>query len=371
MLIVSLSGRALAQSGRRAGWHPIVLDGFADADTRQASSYCVRLGLRKGGFERRELGVAIQALGFGKERPPVVYGAGLESHPTLLRHLTDKCILYGNAPQVVDLVIDPRRFFALLDALAIAHPQVRFTPPGDEQGWLMKRSGASGGGHVRPWSAGLRWGGGHYFQRRVPGTAMSVLFISTGTAFRIIGFNTLWADAREDGSPYRYAGAVNRVALNRGQITCVTRYVSRLSEGLTLRGLNSLDFVLARGEPAVLELNPRPSATFELYEGEIPEGWLYWHMQACKGRLPRRRRFPSSPVRAHAVVYAPQTLKVVSYRRWPSWSADRPVPGSHVGVGEPLCTVTAEGTDQRVVETLLHKRKWSLLETLYRPRQAA
>jgi methenyltetrahydromethanopterin cyclohydrolase len=363
---VSLSGRAMACSARRAGWQPIVIDGFADADTLQASSHCMRLSIRDGRFDARKLLTSLQSLGFGKQRLPMVYGAGFESDSALLRRLAEVCTVYGNSPDTVRKVNDPICFFELLDDLAIRHPEVRFLPPGDEEGWLMKRSGASGGGHVRRWSFGRRWSREHYFQRRVPGTAMSVLFLSCDGKSRIIGFNTQWACARDADSPYHFAGAINRAAaLSADQVKRVESYVVRLSRALALRGLNSLDFVLAQGEPAVLEINSRPSATFELYEQDLHEGLLYWHVQACQGKLPSLNRSPARRVRALAIVYAPQTLRNVPGIHWPSWSADRPTCGSRVRAGEPLCSVSAEGTSQHEVKRRVFKRKLTVLQSLY------
>ncbi len=371
LLIVALSGRALAQSAQRASWQPIVLDGFADIDTQQAASHCTRLGVPKGRFDTQELLTIIQALRPGKERLPMVYGAGFESNSEALECLSEQCVLYGNTPETVRVVNNPHKFFKLLAELVIPHPEVSFIPPADDEGWLMKRSAASGGGHVRSWSTGRRWSSEHYFQRRVPGAAMSVLFISHGTAFRIIGYNSQWTYAHDTDSRYSYAGAINRAALNSDQIIKLTRYVGRLSKDLALQGLNSLDFVLVQGEPAVLELNARPSASFELYDSEMPQGWLYWHIQACQGRLPRLQRPPTKQLKAHAIVYAPRTLSIVCDLHWPAWSADRPERGSLIGAGQPLCSVSAEGKNPHEVKMLLRKRKWSILESLYRPCRAA
>ena len=43
LLIAAISGRAIAQSARRAGFMPLVADFFADVDTQQAGYACHKL----------------------------------------------------------------------------------------------------------------------------------------------------------------------------------------------------------------------------------------------------------------------------------------------------------------------------------------
>ncbi|MFX5084877.1 hypothetical protein ABTC40_19755, partial [Acinetobacter baumannii] len=77
----------------------------------------------------------------------------------------------GNAAATVARLKDPFAFAALLARLGLPHPEIATSPPDDVGGWLLKRAGASGGGHIRP--AGRRVPAGHYLQRHVAGQPVS------------------------------------------------------------------------------------------------------------------------------------------------------------------------------------------------------
>ncbi|HEU5303250.1 MAG TPA: hypothetical protein VFU40_01290, partial [Gemmatimonadales bacterium] len=167
-LVIAVTGRALAASACRAGHRVVVLDYFADRDTRAVATECRSVaapgGLR---FDRRALLAAARAATLGSHCAGLVYGSGFEGHPGLLARLSEGLRLYGNAPAVIAAVRDPRNFFGLLDRLAIRHPEVRLAAPPDRAGWLVKQAGGAGGAHVRPAARRpLRAGG--YYQRLAP-----------------------------------------------------------------------------------------------------------------------------------------------------------------------------------------------------------
>jgi predicted ATP-grasp superfamily ATP-dependent carboligase len=49
---------------------------------------------------------------------------------------------------------------------------------------------------------------------------------------------------------------------------------------------------------------------------------------------------------------------------WPDWCADRPLPGSSIAAGQPLCTIEAEGNRRGEVEALIARRKAALWRRL-------
>ncbi len=175
VLIAALSGRALAASARRAGYLPLVVDAFGDADM-QASAGALRClaHVTRDGFRARPLLAALHSLAGEAPRRPIglVLGSGFEDTPKLVATLGRHFPLIGNGAEAIARAKDPTCFFPLLDALAIPHPETRPTPPQDPQGWLSKRIGGSGGAHVVacPLARSTR---GRYFQRRLQGEPVS------------------------------------------------------------------------------------------------------------------------------------------------------------------------------------------------------
>jgi predicted ATP-grasp superfamily ATP-dependent carboligase len=362
LVILSRTGRALAESAWRAGQACVVIDAFADADTRAAASQCIPVAWNGFGPEGTDYALLESANSVG-----LVYGGGVEAMPELLEPWFTARKLFGNAPDIVRAVNNPIPFFALLDKLAIVHPEVRFSPPSERDGWLIKRAASTGGVHVRPWSGLEEIGVGDYFQRRVNGPVMSILFLADGERPQVVGWNTQWTRPGD----YLWGGAINHAGLTRSQQEVLLAHVSSLVCGLQLRGLNSLDFVLDGDVPKILELNPRPGATLDLYDEDFHDGLLYWHLQSCAGRLPRPADRHSAVKRACKVIYAGQTVAIPENVDWPAWCHDLPSAGVIFGAGEPVCTVTASGDDPAATLRRLEQRVTITERQLSSFRQAA
>jgi predicted ATP-grasp superfamily ATP-dependent carboligase len=354
-----VTGRALAASAARAGHAVVVLDYFADRDTRLLAAACrsVVAG-RSLRFDRRRLLEAAQTMAPPGRCAGLVYGSGLEGRPGLLRRLAEGRRLHGNAPAVVAAVRNPRTFFPLLDRLGIRHPEVRLLAPAEPAGWLVKHPGGAGGAQVRH-ADGRSAGAGAYFQRLEPGRAMSVLFLADGRRARIIGFNEQWTAPGRPGLPFLYGGAVGGMSLPAAVETDLRGKLDALVDATGIAGLNGVDFLLRGDEWSVLELNPRPTATMELYDPDYPEGLFDWHLRACGGALPAHP-VAARVVRAHAVVHAVAAWQVTPAFAFPAWCRDLPNPGIRFSPGDPVCTVHAEAVDPGRAVTLLRQRQATL-----------
>lgn len=353
LLVVALSGRALASSARRGGYPVVVLDLYNDVDTRSCAVQTRRVPGTASEFDREAL-LSI-AHEFARATSGLVAGAGFEAAPALIEQLADGSPLYGNSPEVVARVKEPDIFFALLDALDIPHPETSCTPPREPEGWLVKRTGGQGGTHIRPAAPGMTTDPGHYFQRYQPGCSASVLFLADGIQARIVGFNEQFSPD-VNGARYWYSGAINRAELAPILETEIGLKLNALVRATGLIGLNSLDFLIQGSRYSVLEVNPRPSATMDLHDADHPSGLFHLHLLACQGRLPERMP-DSGTVRAHAVVYAAQLLSIPAWFRFPAWCSDLPEAGSHFEQGAPVCMVHASGSSVAEVKRLLAHRQ--------------
>lgn len=349
LLIAAVTGRALAESAIRGGYQPIVLDYFGDADTRAvASETRVVVSSRQLRFHRRRL------LAAAAEFPgvPLVYGSGFEGRVDLLAQLGEGRPVLGNTPDVMTRVRDPRVFFPLLDELALPHPAVTFETPADLVGWLLKEGGGAGGTRVRlatrPATRARQ-----YYQRLEPGIPMSALFLADGHSALLLGINEQWT-APQPGLPFLYGGAVSRILLPSEIERAIAEALSVLTRATGLRGLNGLDFLLHDDRWSILEINPRPTATMELYDADAPRGLVAAHIAASKGHLPAP--LASGPSRASMVVHALQDWTVPGSFRFPVWCKDLPADGMRIRQGEPVCTVHAEAESPRMARALVLER---------------
>lgn len=363
LLIVSASGRALAQSAARAGLKAVVLDLFNDTDLRGLCVASERVASVSGKFDARRLLAAAHRLCPPQRCAGLVYGSGFESRTGLLAQLARGRRLLGNAPDTVARVKDPILFSELLDSLGILHPQVRLEPPADVAGWLVKRTGGAGGSHVKAARQRHRARAQRYFQKWQAGRTLSVLFIANGREARLIGFNEQWTATAAKGGRYCYGGAVSRIGVARALQAHVAGLLARLVHATGLTGLNGLDFILdARGDAHVLEINPRPPATIELYDADA--GLLSLHLRACGGELPQMPQLGRA--RAHAIVYAGAALQLPASMTWPQWCTDLPDCGSFIAAGAPVCSVHAEARASEAARELVGLRHASISAALLR-----
>jgi predicted ATP-grasp superfamily ATP-dependent carboligase len=337
VLIAAISGRALAQSAQRGGYQPLVVDFFGDQDTLQVARDHVRLtGGFASGIAESALWPALQALA-GRHRPiGIVCGSGFEDRPQLLDRIAARWQLFGNSGEIVSKVKQPESLTAICGTLAIPFPEFSPTTPSDPTGWLAKRIGGAGGSHIRP--ASQPASSSAYYQREVHGAPISLLFLANGVRTTVVGFSTQWVSATAS-RPYRYGGAVQPAALAPEIAAALTSAVDRLVAATSLVGLNSVDFYVDGERFWLLDINPRPSATLDIFEP--PEGSLFaLHMAACAGNLAAAPSYPAG-AKAAAIVYAENDIPSVPALDWPDWTADRPQPGIAIKAGEPLCTVYA------------------------------
>lgn len=363
IVIAALSARILAQSARHAGMRPIALDLFGDVDTRCAAHW-LRAGADEAtSLDPDRLGDTLARLGRRGDLLGWVAGAGFEGHPAWLERGARHLRLLGNDAATVAYVKDPRHFFELLDALDIAHPEVRFTPP-DTLGWLRKLIGGNGGWHVKRWVRGMNAmsPATHYFQRELPGTPMSLLFLADGENIAPLGFNQAVCEPLRE-HPFAFAGAIGPVPLAPIPARDVIHAAREITRHLGLRGLNGIDFILHRGQVEILEINPRPPATLALYDARVEGGLMPAHVAACEGRLTPVPML-GGPPSGTRIVYAEHDLTITPFAsarmRAVGWCHDLPRPGTRVHAGEPWCSVSATAAELDQVKALLAQRVQSM-----------
>jgi uncharacterized protein len=362
VLIAGFSGRALAASARRAGYHPLIADCFGDEDTR-ALALAFR-GLTMD-FERgilgEELMPALEALAATAPPAGLVCGSGFEDRPALIAALAERWKLLGNGAETVARLKDPLAFAALCQAHEIPHPQTRADPPPEPADWLVKRRGGAGGAHIRVAPASGRKGSASYYQRRLPGRPISVQLLADGRTAAILGMSAQWSAPTAE-KPFRYGGAVRPAAADpdcEARLAAVARH---LAEAVGLRGLNSMDFMVHEDAYWLLEINPRPGATLDIFEPE--EGSLFaLHLAACEGGLPSRLA-PLDGAMAHSILYAEANLPALPAIDWPDWTADRPRAAISVRAGEPICSVLARAPTGAAATRLLASRMAALRRDL-------
>jgi uncharacterized protein len=361
LLVAAVSARALTQSARRAGFTPLAADFFADTDTQEAACACRKLpGGMDRGIRAQPLLRALDALA---ERAPspilgFVYGAGFEDRPELLQLIAERWPLLGNDADTVKRIKSPKTFFAALDRLGIPHPETASQRPRNGAGWLAKKIGGAGGSHIVPSRLAMP-GPDVYFQQRIEGRAVSALFIGNGRSARVLGFSEQWTSP-SPRSRFRYGGAVRPASLPQGMARQMTSAVIGAARAFKIRGLASADFLANEGEALLLEINPRPGATLDIFDcGATP--LLRLHVNAVKDATLPPRNLKFEDAMASAIVYAVSGGAAPPGFVWPDWSADRPKSSERIDKNRPICTVSARASTKSRAKRLIEERTCEIL----------
>lgn len=336
IVVVGYSARALASSARRAGFSPLAIDVFGDDDTREASLATITLGGGlTNGMTAQAVTDALGAMICAYDPIGLVYGSGFEHQPALIAAMARETRVFGNDATTLARAKDPVLLAQICADAGVPHPQIAARPPDEPEGWLMKRRGGSGGGHILAAARHSRFSSDGYFQREVKGQSISALFLADRTTASIVGVSMQWTSPTPE-APFRYGGAAGPLDLDARRTDDIERAVARLTRELGLAGLNSADFLVSDDVAWLVEINPRPGATLDVFDSD-QDALLANHLAACDGRMtaPAAR----TKRRAAELVYATCDTMPRLEPAWPDWTADRPARGTRIKTGDPLCTV--------------------------------
>ncbi|MEQ8789713.1 MAG: ATP-grasp domain-containing protein [Pirellulaceae bacterium] len=353
LLILGASARAATQSAIRGGCGRVwAADLFADADLRTCAE-----AVQVRDYPRGLISAMEQA-----PDGPWMYTGALENHPRLVDQLGRLRPLLGCPGAVLRRVRDPRRLAEVVRSAGLTFPETRFDsfPAGEVGRWLCKPFRSAAGANLRlakPSDNRPRRRQTTYFQRMVDGLPASAVFVGDGNRAVLVGATRQligcdWCGA----SGFQYAGSLGPLALDEPQDAELQRLGDRLAENFGLVGLFGVDLLLRDDELAVLEVNPRYTASVEVLERALDISTIPWHLAACRGGgLPLRPTCESPAIVGKAILFAlrPLTVRPKESQRWlaerahssPAPIADIPVAGTRLEVGQPVFTIFAQANN--------------------------
>lgn len=364
ILLVAYSARFLAESALSGGFQVRAADYFGDRDLRERVESASVLRDLGEAFSPAALLAVAERLG----GEALVYAGGLENHPSLVARLSRRRELLGNPPEVLVAVRDWKRLGEVLRKADLPAPEMFF--PGEEGRaesggrWLVKPRWSAAGAGIHFWR-GEVLPRGNVLQEFLPGLSGSFTFLADGRRAVPVGCTEQLIGRKEfGGKPFAWCGNVTPLAFASGgeeaerTETLLRRMAEVLAEMFSLRGLNTVDFVLAgkRGErlPVPVEINPRPSASLEVLEMLLGRSLFGEHVRACRGVLPEEPFRPKSGFFGKGIVFARRKVTVSATGEWrASGRADIPHDGEVIDRGNPVCTVFGQGkTREECLEAL-------------------
>jgi len=332
ILIIASSGRMLAQAAKNAGLKALVIDLFADLDTQEYAIDFYRIL----SLSEQHLASAVDYFVNRYAVSHIIYGSGFEYYPESLNYLNNRLTLLGNSADTFVKLHDKPQFFSQLDVLNIAYPETAYNAPQGADDWLVKPMYGQGGAGIKRYQINNTSGSAVYWQKYQTGTQHSVLFLANGQVMQVLGFNRQWTAGLAETEEFIFSGITNNSELLNEHQLLVTDWLTKIVPVFELKGLNSLDFIQAGNRSYVLEINPRPSASMQLYDADL----IIRHIRACQGEL-SDYNFVQDSTSAYQIVYADQDMLIPEAFLWPDWCMDLPEPGSLIHTGQPICSIIA------------------------------
>jgi predicted ATP-grasp superfamily ATP-dependent carboligase len=401
VVIAGVSARGMAESAVRAGYTVVAVDAYADLDlaaiagTRQVTPYTARAaavaarrimpGAPDGAAHHNS---TARGAGSGDA---ICYVSNFENHPAALRHLARDRELWGNSPASIASARSPRGWGQALAAAGVSVPRIRTTAPRPGAAdalteWMLKPHRSGGGHGVQVWRPGVAVPRGYVLQERIAGTAGSIVFAADGRrAMPIAITRQLIGDQAFGAPPFRYCGNIMAPPSDPlwGDDTPLWREAVALAAAATrafgLAGVNGIDFIVHRGHPVPIEINPRFTAAMELAERRDGISIFGAHVAGCTGALSRysplreqlrarsRARTHTTGAAGKAIVFARHALTVGgAVTRWLAGDGvrDIPRPGSAIPSGAPICSIFAEAPATAACRARLVRAARRIYETV-------
>lgn len=355
LVIAGASCRAAAASATAAGWSVFAADCFDDIDLGGVAAATHRV---------RSYPAGIVAAVADFPAAPWCYMGALENHLSIVECITATRPLAGCPPAAVRLVRDPAALAMLAREAGLAFPQTHATPTGlpTDGTYLRKPLSSAGGRGIAPWTgpstptADAAW----VWQRRVAGEPLSAVFALGPQTPRLLGMSRQLV-----GQPWCHApafGFCGAIRLRPSDLPPAdTERLERFADILAaagLRGVIGVDLVRSVGGLHVIEVNPRPTASAELFERATGSSILAMHLAAFGLASPHRSPGPTfDSLWAKAILFTTAALAInerllarlldraahwTAFDGWPA-IGDVPRPGQTVRAGAPVLTVFAHG----------------------------
>ena len=356
-LLVGLTVRSLVASAHKAGIDAYALDLFSDLDTRDKSVESLTVEYDGLGFESESLFACIEQLD-PNAILPVVYAGGFEHNPSQIERIADSRQVLGNSASVLAELKNFRRFSNAVSELGIPVPRIRFNGPENSGVWLYKGAGGCGGYEVgQATDIDFKCHDDIYYQEFKSGRIVTATVLCTDEQTQTVGFSEQWCAESHANGEFIYGGAValSSNSLESNIRISIENAAALLAAHYQFRGLVSLDTIVQNDEWWLLEVNPRPGATFELHEGA--ESFLAAHCLAFCDQSPNLKSVTNlGEFTAHSVVYASNALTLPSDWEWPMWVRDRAASGESFEPGDPVCTAYATAGSSEMARQIVKDR---------------
>ena len=372
LLIIGASTRAAVASARQSSWTIHAMDMFGDIDTRSQSNFQLL----------KNYPTACISLLSDIQPDAICITGAMENHPRVLQELSTRATLLAPAVNQIARMRDPFDLQAVLANSGFLYPRTFASNtrlPQDETLWLKKpiASAAGQGIHAIDNTHTGSLDPTMIIQERIPGRSISVSFLMHPARTVLLGCTEqLLGHSELHASEFQYCGSIGPLLIP----ACINRQILELGQFLqnqyALRGLIGVDLILHDNQLWLIEINPRYTASMELFESQFDRSMIQLHLDSFSPNPATFNRIDHAKMSyGKAVLFAQATTQIPNEFQ-PIWQAalncqrptvaDLPAIGTTVLVDHPLFTIFACGESAAETKTKLHQQAATFYNRLYK-----
>ncbi len=281
-VLATLSGRGVVCSSQRFGCKVGIMDVFGDKDCLISAVFWRHIGTSfpvQPDIDSKKFLNSLSAFKINGFKGLII-GSGFEGKYNVLRKANEILPLYANSLSVFKFLENSVEFFNIIKSLEVPFPQVNLSADsfkGLGSDWILKDLCSSGGrGIKKPF--GRKSKSSEYFQKQLPGTAVSLSFFADGRNFIPLGYTKSVA-TKQSHLPFVFCGLDGPIELDDSVDQEVLRISKLIIRKFKLRGFNGIDFLVSDKTVHFLDLNPRITASFEILQESHSFSFFEKHIQ--------------------------------------------------------------------------------------------
>lgn len=371
LLIIGASARAAVASARQSSWAIHAMDMFGDIDTRTQSNFQLLNNYPTD---------CISLLPDVQPDAICVTGA-MENHLNVLQELTTRATLLAPAVDQIARMRDPFDLQAVLSSSRFQYPRTFASNerlPLDETPWLKKpiASAAGQGIHAIDNTHTSSPDPTMIIQERISGRHISVSFLMHPARTELLGCTEqLLGHSELQASEFQYCGSIGPLHVTASTNRQILELGQFLQHEYALRGLIGVDLILQDEQLWLIEINPRYTASMELFESQFDRSMIQLHLDSFSSNPANFNRIDHAKTHYGKAVLFARTTTQIPIEFQPIWQAalnckrptvaDLPTIGGTVLAGHPLFTIFARSESVAETKAKLHQQASAFYNRLY------
>jgi predicted ATP-grasp superfamily ATP-dependent carboligase len=296
----------------------------------------------------------------------------MENHLSVLQKLTTQATLLAPAVDQIARMRNPLDLQAVLISSRWQYPRTYASNerlPQDETRWLTKpiASAAGQGIHALDHAHTISPDPAIIIQERISGRNISVSFLMHPARTVVLGCTEQLLGHRElQATEFQYCGSIGPLHVPASISRQILELGHFLQHEYALRGLIGVDLILHDDQLWLIEINPRYTASMELFESQFDRSMMQLHLDSFSSNPASFNRIDHAKMHYGKAVLFARTTTQIPNEFQPIWQAaltcqrptvaDLPAIGTTVLAGHPLFTIFACSESVAETKTKLHQQ---------------